>query len=118
MRQWVNLYHADPFPDEDLPPALSEEQLLDRYHSHTKNCASCSQALKNLKKIKRIAIALVILTCAIAPLISLFINISPTWTAISLSATLLVSGVTWWQLNKLERKFYQGVETPPRNLSD
>ncbi|MCC0179416.1 Rieske 2Fe-2S domain-containing protein [Waterburya agarophytonicola K14] len=115
LRQWVNLYRADPFPDRHLPPALSKEQLLDRYHSHTKNCASCSQALRNIQKIKIIAIALAILTWAIIPLLSLFISISPRIIAIALPSTLLVSSITWWQLHKLERKFYQGVETPPRN---
>jgi len=115
LRQWVNLYHADPFPDRDFSPALPKEQLLDRYHSHTKNCASCSQALENIKKIKVITIALVILVCATVPLLSWFIIISNLWTTISLSTMLLASSITWWQLNKLERKFYFGVETPPRN---
>ena len=115
LRQWVNLYHADPFPDRDLPPALPKEQLLDRYHSHTKNCASCSQALENVKKIKVIAIALVIIVCATVPLLSWFIIVPNLWITISLSTILLVPSITWWQLNKLERKFYYGVETPPRN---
>ena len=117
LRQWVNLYHADPFPNHHLPPALSKEQLLDRYHSHTKNCRSCSQALNTIKKIKVIAIALAILLWATIPLITLLIDISPTKIIISLSATLLVSSLTWWQLHKLEQKFYQGRETPPRNLA-
>ena len=115
LRQWVNLYYADPFPNQDLPALLSKEQLLDRYHSHTKNCASCSQALKNIQTIKTIAIALAILTWATIPLISLFMTIPSAWTAITLSATLLISSLTWWQLNQLERKFYQGEEIPPRN---
>ena len=118
LHQWLNLYHADPFPDRDLPPTLTKEELLDRYHSHTKNCASCSQALKNLKKIKIMAIALVILTWATIPLLSLFIDISAPWTVASLAASLLISSLTWWQLNKLERKFYRGVEIPPRNLKN
>ena len=116
LRQWVNLYHADPFPEQDLPPALAKEQLLDRYHSHTKNCASCSQALDLLKKTKIIAIALLILTWATIPLISLSLDLSSTWSAVGLSMTLLISSLAWWQLDKLERKFYQGKAIPPRNL--
>lgn len=116
LRQWVNLYHADPFPNQDLPPALSKEQLLDRYHSHTKNCSSCSGALKNIKRIKVAAIALAILTWATIPLISLFTSISSAGTAVILSTSLIVSSLIWWQLHKLERKFYQGIETPPRNI--
>ena len=117
LRQWVNLYHADPFSDKKLPLALSKEKLLDRYHSHTKNCKSCSQALARLKKIKTTAIALLILVFAAIPLVSLFVTDLPLWGAIGLSVTLLVSSVAWWQLNKLERKFYYGTEIPPRNLS-
>ncbi len=116
LRQWVNLYHADPFPNRNLPPALPKEQLLDRFDSHTKNCASCSQALNTIKKIKVMAIALSILTCATIPLIGLFVDISPTWITASLSATLIASSLIWWQLNQLEHKFYQGRETPARNL--
>ena len=116
LRQWVNLYHGDPFSHESLPPVLPKEQLLDRYHSHTKNCASCSKALNNIKKIKTIAIALTILAFAALPLLSLWITIPNSGTVISLSATLIISSIVWWQLNKLEHKFYYGVETPPRNL--
>jgi len=116
LHQWINLYRADPFLDQELPPALSKEQLLDRYHSHTKNCTSCSQALKNIKKIKQIAITLTILIWTVIPLASLLISISATSIAVSLSTTLIISSITWWQLDRLERKFYQGVETPPRNL--
>jgi hypothetical protein len=117
LRQWVNLYHADPFPERKLAPALLKEQLLDRYYSHTKNCASCRQALNTVQKLKQIAIALLILTWVIIPIISLFTVVSPTITAISFSATLLISSLTWWQLTKLEQKFYQGRIIPPRNLS-
>ena len=116
LRQWVNLYHADPFPNQEFFPALSKEQLLDRYHSHTKNCMACSQALKTIKKIKVVAIAILILIWAAIPIASLLTPIASIWTVASLSGILLVSSLTWWQLNKLEQKFYQGNEIPPRNL--
>lgn len=116
LRQWVNLYHADPFPDQKFFPALSKEQLLDRYHSHTKNCASCSQALETIKKIKWIAIAIVLLIWAAVPIASLLTPISSIWKVASLSGTLLVSSLTWWQLDKLKQKFDQGNAIPPRNL--
>ena len=116
LRQWISLYNADPFGDRDLPPALSKEELLDRYHSHTKKCASCIQALKTIKKLKQLAIAIPILTWAIVPLISLFLEIDSNQMAITLSATLLIFSVIWWQINRLEQKFYRGTEIPPRNL--
>ena len=116
LRQWVSLYHADPFSDRNLPAALSKEELLNRYHSHTKNCASCIQALKTIKKVKQLAIAIPILIWAIVPLLSLFLAIDSTQMAITLSATLLIFSFIWWQLDKLEQKFYRGEQTPPRNL--
>jgi phenylpropionate dioxygenase-like ring-hydroxylating dioxygenase large terminal subunit len=115
LRQWVNLYHADPFPQQDLPPTLAKEILLDRHHSHTKNCRSCSQALGAIKKTKQIAIAIPLLTWAIMPLMSLITTLPSNLIAISFSGTLLLCSLVWWQLHKIERKFYQGKETPPRN---
>lgn len=117
LRQWVNLYQADPFSHQDLSPALSKEQLLDRYNSHTKNCRSCSQALGIIKQIKQIAIAIPILTWVIMPLLSLFITLPSNLIAIGLSGTLLLFSLIWWQLNQIEPKFYLGKEIPPRNLS-
>ena len=116
LRQWVSLYHADPFGDRNLPAALSKEELLERYHSHTKKCASCIQALKTIKKVKQLAIAIPILIWAIVPLLSLFLVIDSTQMAITLSATLLILSFVWWQLDKLEQKFYRGEQTPPRNI--
>lgn len=116
LRQWVNLYHADPFPNRQFPPALPKEELLDRYHSHTKNCASCSRALKNIQRIKRVAIALILVFWIVAPILSLSTTVSNTWVAISLTGSLFISSLTWWQLNRLERRFYRGREVPPRNL--
>ncbi len=116
FRQWVSLYHADPFPEVNFAPALPKEQLLDRYHSHTKNCASCRQALTTIQKLKQLAIAILILSWATIPLISLFIASSATWTIVSLSVTLLLSSLAWWRLDKLEQQFYLGKEIPARNL--
>jgi phenylpropionate dioxygenase-like ring-hydroxylating dioxygenase large terminal subunit len=116
LRQWVNLYAADPFPQQDLPPALSKEQLLDRYHSHTKNCRSCSQALGTIKQIKQIAIAIPILAWVVIPLLSIFMTLPSNLIAAGLSGTLLIFSFIWWQLNKIEQKFYLGKLTPPRNL--
>ena len=116
LRQWVNLYHADPFSDRKLTPALSKPELLDRYHSHTVNCRSCSRALSNIKKLKQAAIAIPILIWTILPLLSLVISIPNNLVVFALSGTLLLFSLIWWQLNKIEQKFYRGQTTPPRNL--
>ncbi len=117
LRQWVNLYHSDPFPDASLPAFKSTEELLDRYHSHTKKCASCSQALTRLKQIKIIVAAIAILGWTISPIIALWLGKSAIWTIGGLSVTALLAAVGWWKLNQFEQKFYRGREIPPRNIS-
>ncbi len=52
LRKWVNEYEADLFPGEFLPPALSNEALLDRYHSHTVKCHSCRKALTVIQRLR------------------------------------------------------------------
>ncbi len=116
LRQWVNLYHSDPFPDCQLSPPLSKTQLLDRFTSHTQHCASCSDALKNIQKLKTLTAMLIWLTWTIAPLLWLLFKPLPTWSVISSSSIVLLSGIAWWTLNKLERRFYFGNNMPPRNF--
>ena len=43
MRSWIDgRGGGGPFPDTDPLPDMTEEQVVDRYHQHTKNCPSCS----------------------------------------------------------------------------
>ena len=115
LRQWTNLYHADPFPDRQLPPPLSKEQLLERYHAHTKNCASCSQALKNIQKLKKIFAFVAAIAFSLGPILSGFLASSSLSVMGTISSISLIAVLLWWQLGRLERKFYQGTEIPPRN---
>lgn len=115
LRKWVNRYDANPFPGESLPPRLSTEELLDRYHSHTKHCASCSKALAIIKK-GRIAIAFfTVLVWAMIPLTTL-LQTQSVILPLSFSAIFLLFTGTWFGLGRLEKRFYQGNEIPPRNL--
>lgn len=113
LRQWVNSYNADLFAEEEYSAPLPKEQLLDRYHSHTKNCASCRGALSNIQKLKTISGIIAVITLALSPVISLLV--ATTWLSYLVSAIALLSSLSWWQLSKLERKFYQGIEIPARN---
>ncbi len=115
LRQWVNLYHADPFPNQKLPPALAREQLLERYHSHTKNCASCRQALKNIQKLKKISGFAAAIALSLSPILSVVLESSSLRVMGTISLISLIAVLLWWQLGQLERKFYQGTEIPPRN---
>ena len=115
LRQWVNLYHADPFPGQELPPALSKEELLERYHSHTKHCASCSKALKNIQKIRKGSGFVAAIALALSPIISIVSASSSAIAMGTISIISLIALILWWQLGKLEQKFCQGTEIPPRN---
>ena len=115
LRQWVNLYHADPFPNQKLPPALAREQLLERYHSHTKNCASCRQALKNIQKLKNVSGLGAAIALSLSPILSVILESSSLSVMGTISLISLIAVLLWWQLGQLERKFYQGTEIPPRN---
>jgi phenylpropionate dioxygenase-like ring-hydroxylating dioxygenase large terminal subunit len=117
FRQWVNQYHADPFPGESLPPLLSTEALLERYHSHTEKCASCRNALKKIQQFKLISGSLAVLTLAISPVLGLLHPNSMIIVVIEAIAPLLFA-VVWLQLSRLEQQFYNGRLIPPRNLPE
>ena len=116
LRQWVNQYSAEAFPEASLPPALPREKLLDRYHSHTLKCASCRAAIANIQRL-RIGLAIGgAIALAITPLL---IYLSDTvLTSIGLTTLILVCGAIWLGLGKLERQFYNGRDVPPRNLPE
>jgi phenylpropionate dioxygenase-like ring-hydroxylating dioxygenase large terminal subunit len=116
LRQWVNLYNSDPFIDRTLPPSQTKIQLLDRFTSHTQHCISCSNALKNIQKLQTLAAALIWLTWIVTPLLWLLWQPIPAWSVISASSVVFILGLVWWQLKKLERRFYVGELVPARNL--
>ncbi len=115
LREWVNKYNANPFPGETLPPRLSNEELLDRYHSHTKHCGSCSKALANIQKLRMAIALLAAATWAMIPLINL-LQSNTVILPLLFSAAFLLLGGAWFGLGRLEKRMYQGEETPPRNL--
>ncbi len=108
LRTWANQYGFEPFPGETLPPALPKEKLLDRYHSHTVNCSSCSAALANIRRIRMGCAVVAAIALAIAPLAV----VNP----VVLTLFVLAGLGGWLFLGKLERQFYQGREVPTRNL--
>ncbi|HEY9694100.1 MAG TPA: Rieske 2Fe-2S domain-containing protein [Oculatellaceae cyanobacterium] len=118
LRKWVNQYQADPFPGETFSPPLSTEVLLDRYHSHTIKCASCSQALRNIKRL-RWGIGLVgAIALTMLPLFNSAFG-QPTMLVTIASVIIPLSlGSAWLWLGNLERQFEQGREVPLRNLPE
>ena len=118
LRNWVNQYCADPFPKQILSSTWSREQLLDRYHSHTIKCASCRQALSNIKKLRQAAAVAAVVAWIITPTLIVILKYTPVWFIASLTLVSLIGAVIWWQLGRLEQKFYQGQNIPLRNLPD
>jgi phenylpropionate dioxygenase-like ring-hydroxylating dioxygenase large terminal subunit len=116
LRNWVNEFEADPFPGSTLSPVLSKEQLLDRYHSHTVNCQSCSKALKVIQKLRKAALAIALLALSTIPFINLVAQESRPIAAIASTLMILFAGISWFGLGKLQKRFYQGRAIPPRNL--
>lgn len=118
LRQWVNQYKAEPFPEATLSPALTKEKLLDRYYSHTIHCASCRTALANIQKLRMgLGIAAVALW-AIMPLMALLLGQTAVFPVALLTGLTLVGGAAWLKLGNLEKQFYQGRDIPPRNLPE
>lgn len=94
LRKWVNAYEADPFPGQPLPHALPSETLLDRYHSHTKHCASCRTALRRIQTIRKGCGIMAAIAWSLCPLLSLTASFSA---GAVLAAVIvpLVAGAVW-----------------------
>jgi phenylpropionate dioxygenase-like ring-hydroxylating dioxygenase large terminal subunit len=118
LRSWVKQYNAEPFANETLSAPLPKEVLLDRYHSHTKKCSSCSTALTNLKRFRLGVAVVAALAWGLLPLWVLIQDQISTVTVIISTLIMMSGALAWFGLGKLERRFYQGREIPPRNLPE
>ena len=116
LRRWFNKYDADPFKGQDFPPTPTHDVLLERYHSHTEQCKSCSDALKNIKKTRSYLLIMTGILWSVLPIMSLIkqdLPVSLTWIISGLS---IVNWFVYLFLGKLEKRFYEGVKTPSRNI--
>ncbi len=114
LRQWVNQYQAEPFPNVSLPASLATKELLERYHSHTIKCKSCAGALKIIQGWHTglgIWLVLILLLSPLIALISESVILNSLITVIG-----LISGAIWLYLGQLKQKFYEGPSIPSRNL--
>lgn len=118
LRQWVNDFAADPFPEQPLPPTQSTAALLDRYDSHTVHCANCRNALATIQRLRTGAVVLAAIAWSSFPIVSLMVS-QPTAGLAILASTLSLTAIAiWYGLGRLERKFYQGQPIPARNLPE
>jgi phenylpropionate dioxygenase-like ring-hydroxylating dioxygenase large terminal subunit len=114
-RQWLNTYHADPFPGQTFKPALASSQLLDRYHSHTEHCHSCRTAYQNLKTAKQ-AILILALIAWVSTTIFALIGGENALIPVSISIGVILAGsICWTVCDRLQMKLERGERLPARN---
>ena len=58
LHRWLNANGGEPFAGQPLPARQTTTKLMDRYHSHTINCRSCSIALTRIRAARPWAWAL------------------------------------------------------------
>ncbi|MGB2923900.1 MAG: Rieske 2Fe-2S domain-containing protein [Limnothrix sp.] len=115
-RKWVETY-GEPFPTEAFAPAdIRHETLLERYHSHTENCVSCRNAVKNIQKMRTIAAGLLFVLWLALPLAAVYGL--PNGIVVAIASFSAILGLVWWQLGKYERKFFEGEYPPTRNFKE
>jgi len=114
-RQWLNDYHADPFPGQTFKPALTNEQLLDRYHSHTEHCHSCSSALKNIQATKQ-AIVIIAIVAWVSMTIFALIGSENAQISAVISIGIVIGGsIGWGVCDRLQTQLERGDRLPARN---
>jgi len=115
LHQWQEQFLANPFPNQNLPPAQTRAQLLDRYYSHTVHCSSCSGALKNVKRLRKVVVGLGLVAWTLTPLLAFGFGLFSIKLSIAATVLIFASSVAWLSLGRLEHKFHKGRSIPPRN---
>jgi phenylpropionate dioxygenase-like ring-hydroxylating dioxygenase large terminal subunit len=119
LHQWLKDYQADPFAGQSLPAAVrTKAELLDRYYSHTVHCASCRGALTNLKRVRLGVAVMGAIAWVTSPLLMALGQTVPLGFTAGMGLLALGSLGGWALLKRLERRFYEGREIPPRNLPE
>lgn len=114
-RKWVQTFKADPFPGQTLGREWTTEALLDRYHSHTQHCNSCSGALKGIKTGRKLALLISAAAWSAIPLTVAFVGGLNLVAGILLTGLPLSAGAVWLWLGTFEKKLQVGRSIPPRN---
>ena len=115
FHHWQGQYCHSPLTDQPLPPALSDSELLDRYHSHTQHCASCRGALKRFEQLQRFSLGIGVVSAASLPLLWVFSSNLPAILPLLATGGILLGALAIWGLQQFIQGFYHGPRTPPRN---
>jgi phenylpropionate dioxygenase-like ring-hydroxylating dioxygenase large terminal subunit len=114
-RQWLNDYQADPFPGQAFKPALANDRLLDRYHSHTEHCHSCRTAYQNIQTAKQSIFVIAILAWIVATIFALVGGDNALVMGLISISIVGAGSIAWWVLNRLQVKLERGDRIPARN---
>jgi phenylpropionate dioxygenase-like ring-hydroxylating dioxygenase large terminal subunit len=109
LHDWINRFGGEPFPGQGLPPRLERTPLMDRLHSHTNHCRSCSGALRAIRRWRPLVPVLAWLGLALVAL-------HPG--AVALAGGLALAGISWLlsqRLDQWENDLQHGDDRPPRN---
>ena len=109
LHRWINNNGGEPFAGQPLPDRQPTSALMDRYHSHTIHCRSCSRALIWIRRAQPIGWGLLWAG-------AILIGINAGWGLISLGLILSGSGALWLrQARRWERGLLAGDGQAPRN---
>eukprot|EP00897_Mesotaenium_endlicherianum_P005115 jgi/Mesen1/4631/ME000239S03902 len=109
FRKWLSRFGGGrpewaPGIDPALPPLITDRtKLLDRYHSHTKQCTACSAAHANFQKAQGALYA------SAAALVGLGAVCEPAWERITLVMMASIAATLGWKLTEWIQMFeYKG----------
>ncbi len=118
LHQWANQYNAEPFPGESFPPILPKDKLLERYNSHTVNCASCRAALAKVQQLRFWCGTIAVLALISTPILTFLFHTTSIQLLMIETLIPLVFGIAWLGLSRLQKQFYDGRPIPLRNLPE
>lgn len=112
FRRWFDQYCDGKLPWEKVGISSSEnieindnrQQILDRYHQHTKHCSSCRNALKNIKLTQIILVIYFLLSLSTTAILPDIYRLN--WGVYLLITDFFALGILGWLKLWLEPKFY------------
>ena len=130
LRNWiVDVANGGPSWPEGMstklpPQEETREALLDRYHSHTKNCKSCAQALAKIVIFRKFLHVFSLIALAVtAAFVAACLSSSTAWVSTSAKALKpsyfcgvlsALAAILREKLGQLEKKMRVGPYPPPR----
>jgi phenylpropionate dioxygenase-like ring-hydroxylating dioxygenase large terminal subunit len=109
LHRWLSNNGGEPFAGQRLPQRQRTADLMDRFHSHTKSCRSCSTALKRIRAARPWAWAVLWGAAALVGL-----GQGGPWTAVGFAAAA-IAGLTLRQVSRWEKGLMRGDGAAPRN---